>query len=96
MHCTLKGRDENDWTTNRFKRRVLSRIDAFGAALTFLFIFQSFLPSAPHLLCLKVRPSSSVTDLPGRKARAAAHDPEKELSQALLSSIILEQPPGFS
>lgn len=65
--------------------------------MRFLFIFLVFasLPS-PHLMCLKVRPSSSIIDLPDRKARVAAHGTEKDLSQALLSVLVLEQLPDLS
>lgn len=44
--------------------------------------FSIFLPSLLHFLYLKVSPSSSGTDLPGRKA-VQPYDPEKELSQIL-------------
>lgn len=61
-----------------------------------LYFFSLCFPPLPHLMCLKVRPSSSVTDLPDRKARAAAHSPEKDLSQALLSILVMGQLPGLS
>lgn len=68
---------------NLFRRRVLSRIDVFGHEMS---LCGCCFPSRT-----RVKLSSSVIDLPDRRARAAAHDPP-----ALPRSPLLEQPPSLS